>query len=74
MAAPRLTSRQAAIVGAYTGVLAGPFSDMRAYIEELLQRPVFTHELAYDALCERIKEMAKPDYLAICATNQEEAL
>lgn len=70
MTAPRLTSRQAAIIGAYTGVLAGPFSDMHAYIEDLLQRPVFTHELADAALCDRIKDLAKSDYLALCAEGQ----
>lgn len=70
MTARRLTSRQAAIIGAYTGVLAGPFSDMQAYIAGLLQRPVFSHELADDAFCDRIKELAKPDFLALCAEGQ----
>lgn len=66
----KLTSRQAAIVGAYTGYLAGPFSDMHKYIEELLGRPVWTHELASEAISEEIREKAKADFAAICYEAQ----
>ena len=41
-----MTKREAAIVSAYTGVLIGDFDEVHKYIEELLGRPVFTHELA----------------------------
>lgn len=62
----RLTSEQAAIIGAFTGVLAGPFSDMHAYVGRILGRPVFTHEFGSEAVTEEIKEAARPDFLAIC--------
>ena len=32
----RLTRDQAAVIGAFTGILAGPFSDMHRYIEKVL--------------------------------------
>lgn len=41
-----LNRRDAAIVGAYTGFLAGPFQDMHEFIEEVMERPVWTHEMA----------------------------
>lgn len=68
-AVPRLTQEQAAIVGAYTGVLAGPFSDMHAYVERIMERPVWTHEMADEAVQEQIKERAKSDFLALVAEH-----
>lgn len=61
----RLTKRQAAIIGAYTGVLVGAFPDLHEYVEELLGRPVFTHELGGKRLTEDIKHLAKVDLLNI---------
>lgn len=39
--------KEAAIVSAYTGVLIGDFNEMHRYIEEIMGRQVFTHELSY---------------------------
>jgi len=39
-----MTKREAAIVSAYTGILIGSFSDLHQYIEEIMKRPVWTHE------------------------------
>ncbi len=63
----RLTSEQAAVIGAFTGILAGPFSDMHEYIEKIMGRPVWTHEMANDAVWAEIKEKARADFLAIVA-------
>lgn len=60
-----MTKREAAIIGAYTGILLGDFSDMHEYIEETLGRPVFTHELGRKELAEYIKDVSKPDFLAL---------
>lgn len=61
----RLTKDQAAIIGAFTGYLAGPFSDMHAYVERLMERPVFTHEMASKDFAEELRNLAKRDFLAI---------
>lgn len=60
-----MTKREAAIVGAYTGILLGEFSEMHKYIEEIMERPVFTHELASKDMCETIKQKAKADFMSI---------
>lgn len=39
--------KEAVIVSAYTGVLIGDFNEMHRYIEEIMGRQVFTHELSY---------------------------
>lgn len=64
-----MTKREAAIVSAYTGVLIGKFSDMHKYIEEKLNRPVFTHELGNKELCKEIKEISKQDFINIGITK-----
>lgn len=58
-----MTRREAAVIGAYTGILCGPFNDLHQYIEEIMGRPVQTAELANEALAEEIKQKAKPDFL-----------
>ncbi len=63
----RLSSEQAAVIGAFTGMLAGPFSDMHEYIEKIMGRPVWTHEMGNDKVAAEIKEKAKADFLAIVA-------
>lgn len=64
----KLTREQAAIISAYTGFLAGPFEDLHAYAEAKFMRPVWTHEFGDNA--ERLRELAKEDFLAIVATKQ----
>lgn len=40
----RLTKRQAAIIGAFTGVTCGPFVDIQEYADEVLGFATFTHQ------------------------------
>lgn len=60
-----LTKREAAIVAAFTGKLLGDFSDMHEYVEEIMGRPVWTHEMADKAVWEEISRRAKPDFVAL---------
>ncbi len=62
----KLTKEQSAIIGAYTGTLCGPFDAMHEYIEKIMGRPVFTHELANKETVAAIKEAAKADFIALC--------
>lgn len=63
---PKLTREQAAIIGAFTGYACGPFEDIQRKAEEVLGRPVWTHELASEKLCDEIREKLKEQFLAIC--------
>jgi hypothetical protein len=63
----RLTKEQAAIIGAFTGYLCGPFSDMHEYVEKIMERPVWTHEMGNKEIMEEIKKRAKADFLEIVA-------
>ena len=62
----RLSKEQAAIIGAYTGYLAGRFSDMHEYIEKVMGRPVWTHEMASKEFSNQLREASKRDFLSIC--------
>lgn len=68
-----MTDREKAIVMAYTGtaMLTGEkFSIFHKYIEDILGRPVWTHELADDSVCEEIKEKSKSDFLELCKNEE----
>lgn len=71
-----MTDREKAIVMAYTGVtmLSGEkFSIFHKYIEDIMERPVFTHELGSELVWEQIKEKSRADFLKLCeeAENDE---
>ena len=58
-----LTKREAAIITMYTGILIGDFGDAHAYAEEILDRPIWTHQ--FPDLFKEIKEKSRADFLAI---------
>jgi hypothetical protein len=63
----KLTTEQAAIIGAYTGFAACNFSHIHALAEKVLSRSIFTHEFASEKLCNELREAVKPMFLEICA-------
>lgn len=64
-----MTKREKIIVSAYTGVLMCDFADLHEYIEKIMGYPVWTHELADKKVLDRIKEKAKPDFMALCGND-----
>jgi len=68
----KLTKEQAAIIGAYTGITCGSFSDIHKLAEELLKRPIFTHEFASKVLNDELKEKVKPMFLGLCHDGEAE--
>lgn len=66
-----MTRRESAIIGAYTGILCGPFDALHAYIEEIMGRPVFTHELGHEETIQAIKAKSKADFIALAESVTE---
>ena len=60
-----MTKEECAIVTAYTGFLIGDFDWFHEYVEKILERPVYTHELASKELWEEIKDKSKQDFINI---------
>ena len=68
-----MTDREKAIVMAYTGVCmleGNKVNIFYEYIEELMDRPVYTHEIAF--LADEIKERAKYDFIKLCREDDKE--
>lgn len=61
----KLSRDQAAVIGAYTGILCGPFSDLQAYAEKVMGRPVWTHEMP--GIADELKDRARNDFVAMPA-------
>lgn len=64
-----MTDREKAIVMAYTGkcMLAGDkFRIFHKYVEDIMGRPVWTHELAIGSTADAIREKSKDDFIALC--------
>jgi NTP pyrophosphatase (non-canonical NTP hydrolase) len=69
-----MTDREKAIISAYTGIatLTGEkFSIFHKYVEDIMGRPVFTHELADKAVWEEIKKRSKEDFIRICSEDED---
>ena len=63
-----MTDKEKAIVMAHTGIcmLAGDkFQIFHKYVEDIMGRPILTHEIGW--LADTIKEKSKADFLALCA-------
>lgn len=69
-----MTKHECAVIMAFTGVAMlkpddlGYFYD---YIQNIIGRPIYTHELA--AYADQIKENARNDFVMLCATATDEA-
>ena len=71
-----MTDKEKAVVMAYTGVVmlkGEKFQVFHKYVEDLLGRPVFTHELADEKISAEIKEKSKADFLKLCRETTEES-
>ena len=56
-----MTEREGAVLSAYTGILmCKTFSPVHEYIEEIMGRPVWTHEIPM--LADEIKEKSKEEF------------
>ena len=61
-----MTKEEKLIVSAYTGYLMCNIGDLHEYIEKLLGRPVWTHELGCKEVIDEIKAKCKEDFLQLC--------
>lgn len=66
-----MNKREAVVVTAYTGIGMSKFDDFHEYVEEIMGRPVWTHELARKEVWEELKELSKAEFLEICAGVSE---
>lgn len=67
-----MTDKEKAIVMAHTGIcmLTGDkFQIFHKYVEDIMGRPIMTHEIGF--LADAIKEKSKTDFIALCADESD---
>ena len=65
-----MTDKEKAIVMAHTGICmleGNKFQIFHKYVEDIMNRPIMTHELGW--LRDEIKEKSKADFMALCANE-----
>ena len=70
-----MTDREKAIVMAYTGtcmLTEDKFHIFHEYVEKLMGRPIYVHEMAYKEVSDEIRERSKADFLRICEEDSDE--
>lgn len=58
-----MTVREGAVISAYTQVLVCDMHYLHEYIEEIMGRPVFTHEIP--GIADEIRERSKNEFMNI---------
>ena len=69
-----MTDKEKAVIMAYTGyaMLTGDkFSIFHKYVEDLMGRPVYTHELGISMIQDELHERSLDDFLALCRGGGE---
>ena len=67
-----MTLEEKLIVSAYTGYLMCDMSEVHKYIEKLLGRPVWSHELANPDIQAKIQEKSREAFLKLCNSENND--
>lgn len=63
-----MTKREKLIVTAYTGILMTEFDEFQQFAEQLLGRPVYTHELLQGDM-DTIKGLVHDEFIQLCESE-----
>ena len=69
-----MTLKERVIIETYTGYCmtdSEERNEVYKYMEKLLGRPVFTHELGSKEIQEQLREKALPDFKTLCITEDK---
>lgn len=61
-----MTKHEKLVVSAYTGYLMTSFAEFHEYVEKVLARPIFTHELGEEILTHKLQDAVREDFYKIC--------
>lgn len=70
-----MTKQECAIVMAYTGTVMLTGDNLTIYykyLNDIMGRPVYTHELAFKEIQKQIKEKSMDDFLKLCREASDE--
>lgn len=63
----KLSPHQCAVLTAFTGILIGRMDWFHKYAEQVMERPVYTHEFAEQAIWNQLKDLSLVDDLVASA-------
>lgn len=66
-----LTKEQAIIISGFTGITCCNFGLLHEDVEKRLGEPVMTHQFGDKDFSDKIKELYREDFLAICYKDQQ---
>lgn len=69
-----MTKQEKLIVSAYTGILMVDWDEFHKFAEELLGRPIYTHEFDKEEVVEEILGKVKDDFMKLCEEDDEVCL
>lgn len=70
-----MTLRERVIVEVYTGYCmtsANEKDDVYKYMNKIMNRPVYTHELADKKIQEELRKRSKEDFIDLCRLGRKE--
>ena len=72
-----MTKQECAIVMAFTGIcmLTGEdFGIFHKYVEDIMGKPIYTHEMGNEAIANEIKQKSEMDFINLCRNAESEGL
>ena len=69
-----MTLKERVIVETYTGICmtsSEERNEVYKYMQEIMGRPIFTHELAFKNIQEKLREKSKKDFLELCKNKNK---
>lgn len=61
-----MTKQEKLIVTAYTGILMVDWDEFHKFAEELLGRPIYTHEFDKEEVTNEIVNAVREDFMRLC--------
>lgn len=61
-----MTKQEKLIVSAYTGILMTEWDEFHKFAEELLGRPIYTHEFNEEEVVDEIVAKVREDFMRLC--------
>ena len=69
-----MNKREALVFTAYTGqMFVKDFSEFHAFAEELLGRPIWTHQFANKDIAKLLKKSVEKEFIQICEHVKEDS-
>ena len=62
----KFTKEQAIVISGYTGIMACRFGDFQEDVQKRMGRPVWTHQFGDKEFVDKVKELYRDDFIAMC--------